>query len=843
MRDALCRMALGVLLGGFPLVGWAQEPAEAPASRFTAVHTQERPRIDGRLDEAAWEAAPAFSAFHQSRPHPGAPPSERTEARILHDGSNLYVGVRCFDREPQAIHAQLGRRDRLPTSDTVWVMIDSMRDLRTGRAFAVNAGGTLEDARLLQDTEWDTSWDGVWEGAAARESWGWSVELRIPLEELRFPPGQEQRWGFHIRRYISRTNEQLDSVPLPPEVNALVSRFAELHALQGVEQPRYLTLLPYVAVRLGREPRPPGPRLMIPTADVGLDAQASLTPSLALTFTANPNYGQVEADDFIINRTRLETFLTEKRPFFQEGLDLFAPLVDDPINEQRLFYSRRIGLELPLLTAVKLSGSVHERVQVDVLDALVAGEFNPSPDAVPPDPGLRFRPLRPLHLTPNFALPDQVLPPTNFFAGVAQLQVGEGNVVRGTTTLSTPLLSRCTLGEPSPEEDCRPWGGRTAALATALRTPSGDYELAAQVAGSQVTGGPLEGELQGDATLLRDGDMGLGFQLSGGKRGGEPWQLGLGYSYASPQLELNPTGFQLVSNQQALSLTPEYVRSDWGGLLEARLGAQALAAWSTDGRALPLGTSWELFGSALLPNSTSLVCSTGVELGRRDLLEMFQTGVVFQRPSVVALDCSVSSDARQRVSLAGRVQANHLLEAPATSARTGSGLLLDVTWKPLPRLQTGARAAWQNDVDGPRWWEETGEGLHVFVEPESRFLIFTLRQLVVLTPTLTLQGFAQLLSGYDYYEHFYEAEALPGEVLHWKDLSPTVLEEDPSSRSAQFNVNLVLRWEYALGSTLFVVYTRAQGIQSEEGGRVLLPYGVLGGRPFDALLVKLGYRL
>jgi hypothetical protein len=367
------------------------------------------------------------------------------------------------------------------------------------------------------------------------------------------------------------------------------------------------------------------------------------------------------------------------------------------------------------------------------------------------------------------------------------------------------------------------------------------------VAGSQATGGPLEGERLGDGTLLRDGDTGLGLQLTGGKHGGEPWQLGVAYGYASPRLELNSTGYQPVSNEQMVLVTPEYVRTDWAGLLETRLGVQGLARWSADERALPLGTGWELFGSTLLPDFTSLLCGASVELGRTDLLEIFQAGVPFQRPSVAALDCNLSTHAQRPVSLAGRARVNHLLEAPADSALTGHALSLNATWKPVPRLQTEVGAAYMRDVDGPRWLNTTEDGLHLFGDPEPRFLIFTLRQLVVLTPTFTLQAFAQLLSGYMRYDHYYEGQALPGELLRWEDLSPTEPEFNPSLQLAEFNVNLVLRWEYALGSTLFIVYTRVQRARPVEGEEpvrhTLLPQGVLGGPHSDALLLKLGYTL
>lgn len=821
---------------------------------FEAMRTDEPPRIDGRLDEAGWRAAPVFSAFHQSFPDPAAPPSERTEVRVLYDDSNLYVGIRCFDSQPRAINAQLGPRDSIPASDRVRVMIDSLRDRRTGTSLSLNAGGTREDARIYQENVVDRSWDGDWEGVSSRDEQGWSAELLIPLRLLDFSAAPEQRWGFHVRRELARTHETLDSVPLPPEVNALVSRFAELRSLRNLKPPRALTLVPYVTTRLVRRPVPEldSPRLLEPSADVGLDAQLRLTNDLSLVATANPDFGQVETDALFVNLSRVELFFPEKRPFFVEGLELFEPVVSIDNSEQFFFYSRRIGLELPLLAAVKLNGSVHERVRIGVLDGLVAGVPNPHPESLPPDRGVSFHPWRPLHLAPNFSLPDQVPPPTNFLASVVRVQVGEGATLGALTTLATPLLPECHGGIRSPEEEqeeegCRPRGGRAVALDAQLRSPSGDYELAAQVAGSQVTGGPALGEVLSDGTPLHSGDTGLGLQLSGGKLGGEPWLLGVTYSHASPRLELNPTGFQRINNEQLLVLTPRYFRTGWRGLPEAEMGLRATARWSADSRAVPLGNLLALTGRAVLPNLAEGNCEVGVRVGRKDLREIEQTGVLFQRPSVSFLDCDASTDPNRPLSLSAFMSLNHLLDVPTASERNGVELELDTTWQPVPRLQTLLGVRYDELVDGPRWLPPQSEGDHlVFGDLKPRFLTLTFSQLLVLSPAFTLRAQAQLLSGYGRYTHFYEARAEPGDFLRLTDLSPTTLDEDPSYNLAQLNLNVVLRWDYRLGSTFFIVYTRTQEALPTPGEPVrytLQPVSLLAGPHSDSLQVKLGFRL
>jgi len=849
---------------------------------FEAVRTGAPPRINGKLDEPAWREAPSFSAFHQSFPEPGAPPSERTEVRVLYDDTHLYVGIRCFDSKPSTINAQLGPRDDIPASDVVRVMIDSLHDRYTATVFSLNAGGTLEDARITHDIEMLPTWDGAWNGAASRDARGWSAELSIPLALLHFPRLDEQRWGFHVRREIARTHEQLDSVLLPPEANTLVSSFGELHGLRNLEPPRHFLFMPYIALRLERPeaPHPSGIRLLAPSLDVGLDAQFGLTSDLNLMLAVNPDFGQVDPDPLIFNIGTTEIFLEEKRPFFLEGLELFAPVVGEALPEQSLFYSRRIGLDpaLPLLAAVKLSGTARENVQVGILNALVAGSAQPGwrapngpdepeegepeegepeegepeegepeaglPPAPPPDRRVRFHPWRPLHLAPNYTLPEQVLPPAHFLAGVVRVRLGEGSVLGAMTALNTPLSADCPP-DPLETEDCTPRGSRAAAADLSLRSPSGDYELAAQVTGSQVTGGPSGGGLLPDGTLLRRGDTGFGVQLSGGKLGGEPWQMRVGYSHASPRLELNPTGFQPVQNEQQLQLNPTYLRTSWAGLPEARLGLLGILSWTTDERTLPLGVLLLADVSVLFANSTSASCFTEASLERRDLREVPQAGIAVERPSSLSLGCAVGTDSSRALSLNLDVRLEHLLDVPVSHWITGQLLSLNVEWKPLSRLQTSVGADYWNTREGPRWLEleERAEEL-LFGERTSRSLTLTLRQLVVLSPRISLQAYVQVLSASGRYERFYSARAAPGDLLRLSELSPITLEQDPSFQDVELRSRAVLRWEYATGSTFFLVYTRSQSApllaEGEPVRYTLLPQELLGGPHSDSLQVKFG---
>ncbi|HYX93209.1 MAG TPA: DUF5916 domain-containing protein, partial [Myxococcaceae bacterium] len=479
-----------------------------------AIRTLSPPRIDGRLDDEIWSRAPLFDAFVQSFPDEGGAPSERTELRVLYDDRRLYVGVRALDRQPDLIVRQLGRRDNPPESDLITVVIDSAVDRRTGYAFTVNSAGVLKDGVYFNDKQYSADWDGVWEGRAAIGSDGWSAELAIPLRLLRIPGRPAEGWGFHVRRELPRTHEQIDTALIPRNGMEFVSRFLKLRGLDGLEPQPSLELVPYLAARMSLAPQygdpdRPEPRLRNPSADLGLDLRTSLTPGLSLNATVNPDFGQVEADKIVRNLSNVELFFPEKRPFFTQGLDVFFPAGLDGKAVHMLFYSRRIGLDTPILAAGKLVGQPDEKGELGVLDAVVAGAPNPSSEGPgarvdgPPDRRFGFHLARPFHLGLNDELPDERPVTKNFFAAVARRRIGSDSRVGLLFTDAAPLSKSCYREDFTSDAeflaaDCEPEGGRAFGADWDLRSRDRLWGAWGQLAGSQVTGSSRP-------RLLRDG--------------------------------------------------------------------------------------------------------------------------------------------------------------------------------------------------------------------------------------------------------------------------------------------------------------------------------------------------
>jgi hypothetical protein len=255
--DPLTIIAMSLVIAGLDHTGQSDTVKDqsdtVPAESAAAVHASRLQgsaiTIDGVLSEASWSAAVPVTDFTQREPNEGAAATERTDVRVLYDNDAIYIGARLYDRSPESVRAQLARRDRIVSADRFLVFLDSYHDRRTGFFFGVNAAGTLYDGTLYND-DWDSdTWDGVWEGSAARDSAGWTAELKIPYSQLRFQRQQANRWGINFKREIARRNERSYLVCTPSNGSGFVSRFVDLVGLEQVQPPPRLEVLPYITTR------------------------------------------------------------------------------------------------------------------------------------------------------------------------------------------------------------------------------------------------------------------------------------------------------------------------------------------------------------------------------------------------------------------------------------------------------------------------------------------------------------------------------------------------------------------------------------------------------------------
>ncbi|MGQ9578475.1 MAG: DUF5916 domain-containing protein [Candidatus Aminicenantales bacterium] len=346
----ILNVSLGLFLNSAP------HPAsffEEKAKTIKAIRIEEPIQVDGRLTEKAWQTEPA-RGFTQSDPQDGAPATEETEVWVAYDDKAIYFAAFCYDSNPQGISFLLGRRDSRVDSDWFIVAIDPHLDRQTGYLFGVNPAGAIQDAALSNDVDQDFSWDPVWQAKAFRNDKGWSVEIRVPFNQIRFPKKEKYTWGINFRRIIKRKNEIVSFSWGPKSEQAFVSRFALLEGLEQISPGRNVEIFPYSVGQGQFRPAEEGNPFETGSkyrANLGLDAKVGLSSNLTLDMTFNPDFGQVEVDPAVINLSAYETYYQEKRPFFIEGASIFngfgrgGVYINADINwpNPRFFYSRRIG--------------------------------------------------------------------------------------------------------------------------------------------------------------------------------------------------------------------------------------------------------------------------------------------------------------------------------------------------------------------------------------------------------------------------------------------------------------------------------------------------------------------
>ena len=346
-------------------------------------------QLDGVLDEPVYQDIVPITGFVQLMPDEGAPATERTEAWVMFDRSNMYVSARLWDSAPaSAWVANEMRRDtsQLRDNDGFWVVFDTFYDRRNGVTFYTNPLGAIGDHAITNEGNPNGDWNPVWDVRTGRFEGGWTVEMEIPFKSLRYRPGPMQVWGIQLRRTIRRNNELVFLTPLPIAAGRRgIFRLSEAATMVGLEVPDAGTtfeIKPYGIVGLTSALADSPPTRNAGNGDAGLDVKYGITQNLTADITVNTDFAQVEADEQQVNLTRFSLFFPEKREFFLEGQGIFdfarggggQSTRDSALRQEgggsrrgsgnapTLFYSRRIGLEngaiVPIMGGGRVTGKV-----------------------------------------------------------------------------------------------------------------------------------------------------------------------------------------------------------------------------------------------------------------------------------------------------------------------------------------------------------------------------------------------------------------------------------------------------------------------------------------------------
>ncbi|MBN1425708.1 carbohydrate binding family 9 domain-containing protein [Candidatus Fermentibacteria bacterium] len=308
-------------------------PPSLPACRITNGGVY----IDGYLTEEDWVSAPAATGFTQFEPDRRGEPSEDTVFKVLYDDDALYVGVACFRSNGAPVTSCLSRRDHITSSDLIRVYLSPYHDMVTGYHFRINPDGVMEDYYNYGDLFHDVSWNGVWQADTHVDDHGWYAEMRIPFSILRYRPSESMTWGFNVFQHIMSCGERTAWSNWGRDQQGFMSRSGTITGIAGIRAPRQLEIMPYTVASL-TDPSIVGEGDELTTyGNIGADLKYGVTADLTLNATLQPDFGQVEADPSLLNLSPYETFYEEKRPFFVEGAQFFFH------PDFTVFYSRRIG--------------------------------------------------------------------------------------------------------------------------------------------------------------------------------------------------------------------------------------------------------------------------------------------------------------------------------------------------------------------------------------------------------------------------------------------------------------------------------------------------------------------
>ena len=335
-----------------------------PRPSITALRVEQPPVIDGVMDDDAWQKAPVAGDFVQDEPGDGVPMTERTEFRVLYDARALYIGIWCYDSEPEKILARGMTRDDFPMEDDyIYIAIDTFLDRRNGYNFTINPNGLRYDALINNNSHSSSNWDAIWECKSQISNNGWFSEIAIPFDSIAFSP-RNSTWGFNISRTIRRKNERgrWHSEGRHLRTSAM-GNAGEIHGLERLANVTKWEVLPYsIGKYQHKNDTGDGNTL----GDIGGDISYRLAPNLSASLSVNTDFAETDIDHRQLNFTRFSIEYPEKRDFFlkDSGIFQFGPSSRRSRSQSSTpFFSRRIGLThsghpVPINLATKITGRI-----------------------------------------------------------------------------------------------------------------------------------------------------------------------------------------------------------------------------------------------------------------------------------------------------------------------------------------------------------------------------------------------------------------------------------------------------------------------------------------------------
>jgi len=847
---------------------------------------EKAPVIDGILDDASWNIVEWTGDYIENQPDENTPPTEQTQFKIVYDKKNLYIGVRAFDSQPDSIVKRLSRRDGF-AGDWVEFNIDSYHDLRTGFSFTISAAGVKGDEFISDNgNNWDESWNPIWYAKTNIDDKGWTAEIKIPLTQLRFGKSKEQIWGLQSTRRFFRKEERSLWQRKPQDAPGWVSEFGELHGLINLEPQKQLEIQPFTVLQYDTFPKEEGNPFLDGSdfkLNGGLDAKIGVTNDLTLDLTVNPDFGQVEADPAAISLDGFEIFFDEQRPFFVENNNIFNYQVSqsnagNTFGADNLFFSRRIGrspqgypdvtddefvdqpVNTTILGAAKFSGKTKNGWSIGILESVTAREH-----AEIDNRGERREEL--------------VEPFTNYFLARLQKDFNDRNTFIGgifTATNREQLPSNLDFLHKSAYtgglDFKHHWKGRAwyvggnlvfshvkGSKEAILETQESLRHLFGRVDASHL-------EVDADRTSL----TGTGGNIQIGKQANGHWRFESGFTWRSPELELNDLGFQRQADDLRhytwigyRTLKPKGIYRSVG------LNYNHWSAWDFEGNHNLLHwniNSWINFKNNWFGN-------LGFNYRPiRHSNSALRGGPRLRSSQFINYWNNIGTDNRKKV----RFSLSHNGGKGLDNSFNFFNIDLNISYQPTNALRISVNPEYSINNDKLQFVENVDVGnetKYINAKIEQRTLSMSLRLNYTINPNLTIQYYGQpFISRGRYFDFKTITNAQAGnfedrfQLYNENQIKPGIDEdgndiylinedgdingvtdfefENPDFASVQFRSNLVVRWEYIPGSEVFLVWSQGNIGSQDPNDRLFrsLDNQVFGEKGENTFLLKATYR-
>jgi hypothetical protein len=780
--------ALGAILGLLvPVLADAQtdnEPARAlkegkVVRAFRIVGTP--PTIDGRLNDEAWTAAAVLTDLVQRDPDNGKPMTEATRYQVAYDERYVYVAVTADDSAPQSIARGLGRRDELPSSDNITIGFDPRHDHLTAFVFRTNPSSVQFDFALTDDDRMDRDYNAVWEVRSQITERGWTAEFRIPFSQMRFSASAQpgQVWGFQAQRYIRRKNEEGTWVSKPRGERGEVSLFGHLVFDEPLASSRRVEILPYALTRSEAFADPKKPESAL-GASGGVDLRVGLGSAATLSAAVNPDFGQVEQDPAVLNLSVFETFFPEKRPFFLEDSRTFVP----PYGMFQLFHSRRIGRR-PNQISLTQEDKDNEIDRPDETTILGAAKVTGKSSGWTYG-GLTAATGREYAIVNDTSLQrtERLVEPAtsyNVFRLQRDVMGGSSNVgVLGTGVLRPGVDDAFTGGI--------------------------DYNLRWDQNRTNWNGHWVATRAPGDGGLKTGGGGVTNFSFN--RKHGEIYAH---YDQFSRDFRVNDIGFfRSRANKYAFETAAALFQPDPGRRVRSFGGnVYTGRSWNDEGvvfgQWVGFNTWWTLLNYWNVNGGSNYNPETLDDVDTRG-------GPPIVNPAGRFFYLNVNSDSRKSWRL--HVNVNGYRNVKGSTNVTFNPTL---NLQPSGRLQLSLSTRYEGGMTVAQWIENVdtdGDGAkdHVYGTLQRDVVDITVRGTYSLHRDLTFQAYLQPFVAVGDYTDIRRL-ARPRSF----DFDPVTIAKNPDFSNRSLRGNMVLRWEYVRGSTLFVVWDLSQKDETRPG--------------------------